>query len=515
MTDRWESLPIQCKGGLILDTDALTQGTTMPGSAKILQNFEPAIEGGYRRLTGFSKYDSAAVPGTSNEPVTGVKVAFAGVFATRKLLTDNAIYYSTGSGWGSPLNGTARTGTVNKARFISYSITKPVIVQVDGNNYAWKWDGASETLLNGAGAPSNPKYAAMVLNRLALSGYGDGSKLTLSAPNNDADYAAANGAAEINVGDTVVGLKTFRETLYLFCRRGIKKLVGTSLSDFQIVNVSESIGCLSGDTITEVGGDLVFLSPSGFRSLAGTEKVDDIELGSLSTPIQPLIRTTISSNFSENVYSSLTIRNKNQYRCFLNNPNSTTTDNIGFLARVTDTPLQPHGIYEWAVLRGIKPYCADSDLISNQEIAVIGHPTSGYVHKLETGNTFDGTNIEAIYRSPDITFEDATIRKVFQKINIYTQVEGNFEVLLNLKLDGENTAVLQPNGQILNQTGAAALYGTAVYGTDTYGEFTYPVFYRNLVGSGFTGAFLFSCANDKAPFRIDSFQVQYSVKGRR
>ena len=33
-----------------------------PGEALELRNFEPDIEGGYRRINGFSKYVSAIVP---------------------------------------------------------------------------------------------------------------------------------------------------------------------------------------------------------------------------------------------------------------------------------------------------------------------------------------------------------------------------------------------------------------------------------------------------------------------
>jgi len=49
-------------GGLVLDRDVYT----MPvGAASILQNFEPSVQGGYRRLNGTSKYDSAQVGGSS------------------------------------------------------------------------------------------------------------------------------------------------------------------------------------------------------------------------------------------------------------------------------------------------------------------------------------------------------------------------------------------------------------------------------------------------------------------
>ena len=44
---------ISLDGGLILNKDPFTQ---TPGSALQLQNFEPSIRGGYRRINGTNKY---------------------------------------------------------------------------------------------------------------------------------------------------------------------------------------------------------------------------------------------------------------------------------------------------------------------------------------------------------------------------------------------------------------------------------------------------------------------------
>lgn len=518
--DRWVSSAIQCQGGLVLNIDALTQGSQYPGTARVLQNYEPAIEGGYRRISGTIKYDSSVVPGDSNQPVTGVKVALGGVFAVRKTGTDNRIYFSSSSGWGSKLNASARTGTVDKSRWINYSISEAVVVLTDGQNYAWKYNGTTETTLNGAGAPTNPKYAALFRNRLVLAGYSaNPSAISISAPNDDEDFTGASGAAEINVGDTIVGIKTFRDELFIFCERSIKRLTGSVLADFAIAEVAKSIGCISGDSIQEVGGDLIFLSADGFRSLAATERIGDFELSLLSKQIQPLVRAVLGQNFSIGNYSSCVIRRKSQYRIWVNDSAIDEDDNVGFIGKLDgrDTGL----IYSWSTMRGIRPYCADCEYTNNQEIAVYGHPTNGYVYRMESGNTFDGRTINAIYRSPDITFTgiaqgvDATIRKVMQKLSVYTQAEGNIGFSVNLKFDRESTGIYQPDAIPFSQTGSVPVYGTAVYGTDSYGELAYPVFSTNLIGSGFTCAFVFTDSTGNAPHRIDSFQVQIGVKGRR
>ena len=64
MPDRWQTHSFEFKGGLITNLSPYQQGFQAPGSARILRNFEPSIFGGYRRVEGFSKFDTNAVTNT-------------------------------------------------------------------------------------------------------------------------------------------------------------------------------------------------------------------------------------------------------------------------------------------------------------------------------------------------------------------------------------------------------------------------------------------------------------------
>ena len=57
-----QTYPIKFSGGLITNMSPLQQGMEMPGSARILRNFEPSIEGGYKRILGYDKYDLDVIP---------------------------------------------------------------------------------------------------------------------------------------------------------------------------------------------------------------------------------------------------------------------------------------------------------------------------------------------------------------------------------------------------------------------------------------------------------------------
>ena len=57
-----ETFPIEFKGGLVTNMSPLQQGINSPGSARVLKNFEPSVEGGYRRILGYTKYNSSVIP---------------------------------------------------------------------------------------------------------------------------------------------------------------------------------------------------------------------------------------------------------------------------------------------------------------------------------------------------------------------------------------------------------------------------------------------------------------------
>jgi hypothetical protein len=511
MTDRWDNFPVSCKGGLRLDLEKLLQGTNFPGTATVLQNYEVSINGGYERIKGFSKYSSTVVPGSG--AILAVKPALGGVFAVRKTSTDNALYYSTGTGWGSILNTTARTGSPTKARIIKYNITAPAIIVTDGVNPAGKFDGTTYTHINGTGAPTAPKYAEPYKDRIALAPGSTSSSFVLTAPTSDTDCDAANGAIEINVSDTITGIKTFREDLYIFCTNSIHRLEGATTETFLVSDVSKNIGCLGHDTIQEIGGDVIFLSQSGLRSLAATERFDDLELGVVSKGIRPLLVTQLS--LGETAYSSCVIPSKNQYRLFIYNSSISTSSTINFIGTLTDNPVDPHGNYEWSTLVGLKAFCAANLYDASTEVAVFSNGTDDYVYLMESGNSFNGSNISYIFRTPFMTLNNATLRKVMQKVDIYTQVSGDININCQLVFDNANTGVQQPSAIPITQLGGVSFYGTAIYGTSLYSAVIFPIFKKNLIGSCFTVAFNFSGSDTNPPHRIDSLDITFALKTRR
>jgi len=71
MADGWQTLPIQFSGGLITNLSPLQHGIQAPGSARILRNFEPSTDGGYKKILGFTKFSSSIVPSYGSPLVHG------------------------------------------------------------------------------------------------------------------------------------------------------------------------------------------------------------------------------------------------------------------------------------------------------------------------------------------------------------------------------------------------------------------------------------------------------------
>ena len=71
MPDAWETFRIEFKGGLITNLSPLQQAINAPGSARILRNYEPSIDGGYKRIQGYEKFDSNIIAPYGNPVVNG------------------------------------------------------------------------------------------------------------------------------------------------------------------------------------------------------------------------------------------------------------------------------------------------------------------------------------------------------------------------------------------------------------------------------------------------------------
>ena len=591
MADSVSTFRAVCRGGLNTGADVLSLGEESPGSAIQLLNYEPNLEGGYRRLTGFAN-NFGTVPGTGS--VLGVAVANGvnqGILACRTPSSGNNylhhwnFYYTVAvtSGEGSSFTvgetvtavesssdstSTGVSGTViakssasltinfgrlptsvfatsnvltggtssatttvtstptvigwtvvstsgsptmtgvSKVRFTEINFGTPKVILTDGINPAATYDGSTYTQITDTNAPTDPKIAAEFQNHLFLSGDpAQPSNLFFSAPTAETDFSPANGGGVINVGFAIVAIKKFRNVLFIFGKNNIKRLVGDNSANFVLESVTSNLGCLSTDSVIELGGDLLFLAPDGIRPIGGTNKIGDVNLETLSKNIQSTIRNVIASEDLD-ALSSVIIRSKSQFRYLFS-----TSSSQGLLGALRE--YQGNIGFEFAQTFGIECTCADSGYIEQEEFVLHG-ASSGKVFQQESGNAFDTSNILSIFKSPFVYMGNPEQRKTFYSTSAYMSAEGNFSVALSVTYYYDNTDISTPDNLTLSTTSPGAFFdrGTNVAVFDTTDIFDgnpSPVESVTFSGSGKAIALTFVTDDTNESHSIQGFTITHGL----
>jgi len=512
MADNLASYKVFCAGGLNTSRDVLSQGEFAPGSAIRLVNYEPAVTGGYRRISGYSN-DYGTVPGL--DKVLGVCVANginSGILACRKPSAgNNYLHYwnNATSAWVAVTTAGAPTMTgVTKVRFTRLNWGAPKVVLTDGVNPAATYDGTTYVQITDANAPTDPKYSAVFQNHLFLAGDpAESYNVYFSAPYAETNFDPAAGSGVINVGYPVVQIKPFRDALYIFGVNNIKKLTGNNIGNFILESVTDNLGCLASDSVIEIGGDLLFLSQDGLRPISGTDRIGDVNLETVSKDIQSVF-TDIVFDIDLEELNAVVIRQKSQFRYFF-----AAADNQGIIGGFRQS--QGGISFEYGQLLGISASCADSGYIGQNEFVIHG-TADGKVHRQERGNSFDGTAIFSLYQTPYYHMEDPEQRKVFYEVATYMRSEGDNTVVLGVKYDYEDFATLNPTNYNLVTSGAAAYYNEALYNsTAIFDGNPSPVIRTNISGSGFAASFRFVSNSTSASHSIQGLVVTFGVGDRR
>ena len=452
-------------------------------------------------INGFGKFSTTALSGTGT--VLGLDIFNGTVIGCR----GPNVEYGTGTTWTSITSGRTTAGRYHFEHYNFNGTDK--LMMASHSEPAASWDGSTYTLMNGvigsgAGtAPTDPESVRAYHNHMF---YSQDNIVYFSAPFDENDFTPASGAGSFNVKEEVKEMKLFRDSLIIFCVNSIQKITGTSLSNFTLQHIADDIGTIAGYSVQEVAGDLVFLSPDGIRTLAGTERIDDTELGTISTNIQDRV-----NNFTgaEHV-TSVVIRNKNQYRVFY--PLAGTPEDS---AKGTIAVVKGNDAWEFSDTLGIKPSATASGYYNGEELVLHGGYIDGIIYQQEFGNDFDGIAMDALFRSPDHSISDIGENKIVHRVILEIDNEGTLTTDFYILYNGESIDTPQPLPYTLSSTGGKAVYGAAVYGTDIYVSGGTIGLRQSVEGSGFTVAIKFRENGSSAPFTIRGYQIEYEIGGRR
>ena len=578
MPDSSQVQPVafNCEGGLILNRSNFIM---QPGEALQLENFEPDISGGYRRISGFRKYVNAVVPHTSSSSESLLMIANFDnkVIAARgeKIFSSASAELSIGIAADTSMTGsgtitvpstlgfsssgtlqinseiftyTGKTSTTFTGVTRAVSSTAAAHAKLDVVSESWterdtgrtsaakyhferyNFDGNEKIIcVDGVNAPVifNTSMSAADVSDSSVAGstvvaayrnhmfYGGKSttpqEVVFSEPFNEDGFNSGHGAGSIKVDDTVVALKVFRDSLFIFCENRIFKLTGSSSSDFSVQPVTRNIGCINSFTVQEFAGDLIFLGPDGLRTVAATARIGDTELGTISKNIQTVFDENIKDAGS---FDSVVIPDKTQYRIFFTKDGQGQTLSKGAICVLKKEA------FEFSETRGIQVACTDT-FVESGDVIVLHGDTTGFIQRQESGNDFDGTAILGRYRSPDMSFGDTGIRKHMQRVIINYKPEADIDADLILRYDNEDTDSARPANYPLDTASVAAQYGSATYSTEgsatqfVYGGPTQPLVRQPVEGSGFSVALKVEDGGTTAPYSLKGFQLEYQLGARR
>lgn len=531
------------KGGLNTNLNEI-QMLGQPGIATELRNFEVDPDGGYRRISGFTAYGAgSATRPNGGLTALGIKTYADGVIVcsgtniyfsndgitwlliNRSSVHSNGDSYATFTGR-STLQRTDQAQTSIEIYEGSKSIYGEVII-CDGANkpYYFYMTGAgdlntrtfysSEVTVNSTEAP---KVCTVHSNHLVVGGTVENPNQIYYSHLHEMDNFSGSGSGSVRLADKVTGLKSFRGDCIVFCRNSIYRLVNIEANDATtaIIPITKNVGCLNGQSIQEIGGDLVFLSPDGIRTLAGTARIGDVELTSVSRNIQRIIGE-ITNNINNFVITSVVLRSKSQYRLYYNNQAQASSLSKGIIGTFTGQA------FEWSETQGIEAPAIDSGFLYSGVEQVVHGDTEGYIYNHDIGLSFlhggIASNIDALYETPYLDFGDMGTRKTLQyaKISISPDEDaGGFsQPSLKVQFDFEDVFIQQPPIYVLPEIRTGATFGAAYFSVDYFGSVDNPLIRQTLQGSCYTSNYAISSSDQLAPYTINGLYINYVPAGRR
>ena len=526
---------LACEGGLDKASSSF-ELLRRPGAATRLRNFEVDIAGGYRRVNGFSAFGggSAANPSTDND-ILGLHVYADGLIACS---STNIFFTLDGITWlqinrdsvaGGGDNYTAFTGrsalartSQGKAHFVTFegdttygevvitdegSAVKPFYFKMTGTGaLSNRTYFAKEITVDGS---VYPKFCTIHDKHLVVAGASTEPNGIHYSGTNDIDDFSSSGSGTIILDDQVVGLRSFREDLIIFCRNSIWKLSNiNNASTIAVEPITKNIGCLDGRSIQEIGGDLVFLAPDGIRTLAGTVRIGDVELGTVSRAIQPVMKD-IADNIGTYNVSSIVIRDKSQFRLYYGA--SSTGDSSEGIIGTLKTNAQGYTEFQWSETQGIDASAAVTSGFNSSGVEKHYHGDyAGKVYNHDTGDNLINAsgadaNIVAEYQTPDLDYGDLGTLKTLKYVKISATPEGTVSTKLRIRYNYDDSNSPQPSDYTLS-VDKPSLFGTAAFGSTAahvFGAASDPITRQVVEGSGHSNYFRIFSDDHNSPYTIN------------
>lgn len=268
-------------------------------------------------------------------------------------------------------------------------------------------------------------------------------------------------------GDEVMALAAHNGNLLIFGKQQI--LIYTGADDpttMRLLDTVHEIGCVSRNTVQNTGDDVVFLSPSGVRTLSRTIQEKSAPIKAISRNIENDLQGYLSEATEGQVKSTYSPGNAFYLLSFLTNKITFCIDLRTFL---------PDGSGRVTMWTGIAPkaMCSavNGTLYTGQ---------AGYIGKYE-GYNDGGASFRLVYASPWIDFGNPMRLSILKKLTMYLTTGRNQTFVFKYGID--YVSGVGSFTELINNAPASE-YGISEYGTDEYGTGASGPISVNIGGSG-------------------------------
>lgn len=413
---------VQLGGGLDTESSVLS---VKPGFVREAWNFEQDVDGGYRRVSGYERFDGQPSPSTAYESEVATRRAailavpgsgeirgifvFAGVvYAFRNTADGTAkkLFKSTSSGWVE-----VTTPALQPGGFLEYSIynfgSKLAVYGADGVNKGFEFNGTTYTEITTGMAVDKPNSVCAHQNHLFFS---FGESIQHSGIGTPFDWTALAGAGEIQVGAVVTNMlpqpgQAGQGALAVSTEQSLQVLYGTSAANWSLVNLQSEVGAKL-RSMQNIGVAFM-LSEMGVTIIGQSQDYGNFAHSVVSQKVKTWIR-----RFGKNLTCSTVHHSKNQYRLFFG-------DRALF---ITVSGRNVLGIMPIDI--GKRVTCCTTTFDDRFYFG----SDDGFVYQGESGNSFDGADIFSLLALPYNHAGSLRTRKRYRRILVELTADSVIEM---------------------------------------------------------------------------------------
>jgi hypothetical protein len=459
-------------------------------------NVDFYVKNAVRKRNGYIRRIAAGV--SSTDPITGMFDYRTKAGSAYFVATSGATIKHDVAGTWTDITGAAAI-TSDKDNKFSFAVYNDILMATNGVDDVLAWKGAGNVAALSGSPPSAVRWIAVYNEHTFLARNSTNrSRLYISIIGDPETWGAAD-YVDIGKddGQEITGLVALYDRLFIFKRKSIYQLSGTSIGNFRVDLVSQGTGACSGWSIAVVENTIIFLSDRGFYEFGGSTPV--LISDSIHTTMLGL--NQIRTEFAHGIH----YKRRFQYWCSVSDGSSTTNNLILVYDYINKA---------WSKLTGINANCfaLEQSGVSMDRLYHGDYDSIAFLQ--DSGNVDDdvaGNAIAASFTTHPIDMGAPELYKRFRFLRSFFDQEGDYNITITYKTDfGSIGTTTSAN---LSVRGNQSLWGVLVWGVNRWGGDSIVRPRSNLKASGHHLELQFANNSGDQPFLLHGFSIMARVKG--